>query len=280
MHATTVVVPWRNRPEIEQTLAANLAFFGVDVAVLVVNYGGDERMLAPIVDRLADPRLRTLSLQAESFNKSIALNAGIEAAETDSVFTLDADVILVEFDFSQATAAVAQGHWVTLGRVAESTPDGIDPGQIAQLAYSMEIVLADGRRTRVETSRRFFEGDARSCPGIVYARRDDLLAIDGYHSELIGWGWEDIDLQVRLGFLGLNRVELGYGQHLTHGNEIRHVVGSSAADDNRRNQKRCMMRYDAGNFHGTLRQDVAKIRESGRVLSRPARGGHKIQTGV
>jgi len=256
MPFTTILIPWRNRPELRRALAHNVALLGVqDVAYLVVNYGGNSDLLDEIVASVDAP-VQVVELNAEGFNKSRALNLGINFAQTPFVLVLDADILLHDFDLTRARSLCESGHFVMLGRVEESEPAPIAPGRIAEFANIIEIALTDGRRVRVETSRRHFDGDARSCPGIVFVARADLLTIDGFHSALVGWGWEDVDLQVRLGLLGRRCIEMGRGVHLTHGNDTRFFIGQQPADNNRRNQALSMARYDAGNLAGTLQADL------------------------
>ncbi len=264
----SVIIPWRNRPELGATLKANLAFMAQwDCEVLIVNYGGDAQILADMLDS-ANPILRLIEVRVEGFNKSRALNIGTHFARGQYCMLLDSDVILTDFNLPQAMEQVDGGAWVILKQIRESAPMPHKPGSIAQFANIIELVLNDQRTVRVETKRSYFDQGARSCPGIMLLKHADLLAVGGFNSLLVGWGWEDIDLHVRLGLvLQRHCAEFGEGIHMSHGNECRHFIGSSPDENNYRNQQICMARYNAGEFLGTYQQDTAAFRVSAALLA-------------
>jgi glycosyltransferase involved in cell wall biosynthesis len=254
----SIIIPWRDRAELAKTLEANLRFIAEwQAELLIVNFGGDSQWLDGIVDQ-HDTRLRVIEVRVDRFNKSRALNIGIHFARAEYVLLLDADVILTDFDLHLAMARVDGGAWVGLKKIVESASAEKRSGRIAQFANYFELVLSDQRVVRVETKRTYFSDGARSCPGILFLRRQDLLDIGGFNSALVGWGWEDIDLHVRLGLiLGRESSEMGAGLHLSHGDENRFFLGSSPAENNHRNRQICMGLYDAGMFEGTYEQDTA-----------------------
>ncbi|MDQ1923601.1 glycosyltransferase family 2 protein [Massilia pseudoviolaceinigra] len=255
----SIVIAWRNRAELGTTLAANLDLVAAwDAEIVIVNYGGDPAALEALLAPFENAPVRLLEVAADGFNKSRALNLGAHVARGPYLLLLDADVILTDFDVERAIAEAHAGGWLTLGKVRESVPPPGKRGQIAEYANSFDIVLGDGRRARVETKRHYFDDGARSCPGIMFLRRADLLAIGGFNSQLVGWGWEDVDVHVRLGLaLGRPAAGLGEGVHLSHGDEHRFFIGDSPGANNQRNQHICMRLYDAGQFEGSYAQDVA-----------------------
>ncbi|MEZ4318887.1 MAG: glycosyltransferase [Myxococcota bacterium] len=92
----TVIVPaWNEEAVIERTvrslLASDLAD-GTQLEVLVVDDGSTDATVA-VVERMADPRVRVLR-QPVNAGKPAALNAGIEAARTRLVVTIDADTLV------------------------------------------------------------------------------------------------------------------------------------------------------------------------------------------
>lgn len=255
--SVSVIICWRDRLELGRTLRENLPLLRARGAeIVVVNYGGQA---APLDALLAESgaAVRLVEVRAEAFNKSRALNIGIHFARGDHVLLLDADVILREFDFERAIALVDDGAWVTLKKVVESEARARPPGRLAQFASCFELVLDDGRGVRVETKRSYLGEGARSCAGIMLLKRADVIRIGGFHSGLEGWGWEDIDLHVRLSLVLQRRhAELGEGVHLSHGDERRSYVGASPDANNHRNQQRCLQRYNAGDFAGTYLADT------------------------
>ena len=97
----------------------------------------------------------------------------------------------------------------------------------------------------------------RAGPGILLAKKHDLLEVQGYNSNLETWGWEDDDILVRLQYaLRLRRVQRGAALHLTHGDDRRALHGSGARSD-RLNFLKCCRNYSNGLFLGTYCSDVA-----------------------
>src|SRR6266480_5887077 len=90
----SVIIPWCDRPEIAETLTANLPIFrSYAMAVTIVNCGGDSTELEKIVlEAGADALL--LHLTDVPFNLSLARNLGLEYSCSEYVFMLDADVVV------------------------------------------------------------------------------------------------------------------------------------------------------------------------------------------
>jgi hypothetical protein len=133
--------------------------------------------------------------------------------------------------------------------------------QLAHVAHLTELVLADGRRATIETNRFRLADRSRSAPGLVLLRRADFLAVGGMSSDLVGWGWEDIDLLVRLQLgLGLRQRLAGEVTHLSHDDQRRDTRGKQRTETEADNYRRCLARYMAGRLIGSYRADVARWR--------------------
>lgn len=77
MSAFSVVIPWRNRPELARTLTANAEVFARHRAeVLIVNCGGDPDELSTLLRDQPIAELRQIYLPCGSFNWSLANNTG------------------------------------------------------------------------------------------------------------------------------------------------------------------------------------------------------------
>lgn len=75
-------------------------------------------------------------------------------------------------------------------------------------------------------------------------------------SALIGWRFEDIDLQLRLQFsAGLTLAAAGEVLHLTHGDDTRGIVAATRMDDHRNNSLQCLENYRRRDFLGTYLDD-------------------------
>jgi len=254
----SVIIPWCDRAEIEETLASNAALLARhDVEVVVVQCAGDEAWLAEALTRVPGP-VTWVDVPADGFNKALALNLGVHAATGDSVFFLDCDVLLREDFLSEALDALDQGCFVTIDRVYESAAgpsESSEPSALAGLANAVGLVIEDGRTVWVETNRVHFHDGSRSGPGLILLRREHFIAVDGMNSDLVGWGWEDLDLVARLQLSGVApRRALGSVVHLTHGDAKR--AGDSTGETERDNFSVCLANYRLGYHRGTYDDDV------------------------
>ncbi|MCH9648208.1 MAG: glycosyl transferase family 2 [Deltaproteobacteria bacterium] len=266
----SVIIPWCDRPELETTLQANSSGFSAfGCEVLVISCGGDSTSLAQLLKRLDLPSLAGYEVtrdeaEAETFNKSLALNLGAAAARSHQLFLLDADIVLGEAFLEQASQALTEGSFVTVDRVEESQK-ARTPGdsQLLEIVHSMEFETVGGQRAKVETNRLRFSDGSRSAPGLVLLRREDFIAVGGMSSRLEGWGWEDLDLLVRLQLqLSLAWKRVGSVVHLSHGDEARSFHQDGKAANQRQNLSACLEQYHQGCFLGTYEEDTAALSSS------------------
>jgi glycosyltransferase involved in cell wall biosynthesis len=260
----SVLIPWYQRDELAQTLAANaLSFRAVEAEVLILNCGGEGGRLTELIRASSAAAVRQIDISAGRFNKSLALNLGLELSRSDYIFTLDADIILLDDCLREARAVLGEGCFSTIEWVYESEPDAHDSAQVARDAAPrsagnsiLELRFRNGARVEHQLSRRDASGNRYASPGLLLARKSDLLGIQGYNSQLKGWGWEDDDVLVRLQYTrGLKRVLKGRARHLTHGDD-RRVFDSSRAQSDQANFIKCCWNYNRGNFAGTYRADT------------------------
>jgi glycosyltransferase involved in cell wall biosynthesis len=255
----SVIIPWYNRPEIRVTLEENRRELSLpDIEVVVVNCGGDAGQLGAALTGHDLGGLRCVEITGDAFNKSLALNLGVFAARAERLFFLDTDVVLREGFIASALASLDETCFVNVDRVYESQPaasDGADG--LEEFAHVVRFVARGGRSAQVETNRVRFADGSRSGPGLVVLARRHFLQVDGMNSDLEGWGWEDLDLLLRLQFvLGLEARRAGAVTHLTHGDASRSFGGQSQAAREQMNFASCVKNYRAGYFYGTYADDV------------------------
>lgn len=278
----SIVIPWRDRPEIAVTLERNAPrLTGHDLEVIVVDCGGEPGRLGEILAGRQIPALRWIEMRLaelnkelnQEFNKALALNLGAHAARAARLLFLDADVILDRSFLPHGLARLDRGGcFVTVGRVVESQPAAppSPPPHLREIAWSIELAGPGRRRVRIETNRLNLRDGSRSGPGLILLEREHFLAVDGMNSDLEGWGWEDLDLVARLQMeLGLRRRPTGSVLHLSHGDEVRARRGAERAASERSNFSLCLANYNLGHFLGTCTDDVAIWGE--RVIEREIR---------
>lgn len=254
----SVVVPWRDRREIAETLERNQAAFAAAGAeVIVVACGGDVGWLARcLLDGPLDQRSLVVLDGAERFNKALALNLGVHHARRDGLLLLDADVVVEPDTLPLMLDRLQRGRqFVTVAEVVESDTDVPDPPDgLASLAWSIEITDREGRSVRVETNRVDLTRGTRSAPGLVLVARTDYVGVGGMHSGLEGWGWEDVDLLVRLGLAGgCRRAQAGRVRHLSHPDSAR--AGDARHHSEAANRDRALANYARGDYRGTYDHD-------------------------
>ena len=263
----SVLIPWYQRNELPLTLAANAPFFRAQAAeVLVLNCGGDSAHLHGLIAASEVAGVRQLDISAPNFNKSRALNIGISHSKADTVLTLDADIVLLDDALADTKASLDDQSFVTIEWVHESQPASSAGNPIAVAGnfgatlvntVILELTFPDGTTIHYQASRRNAFGNLRAGPGILLTKKNDLVSVQGYNSNLETWGWEDDDILVRLQYaLRLRRVQTGAALHLTHGDDRRTLHKPGGRSD-QLNFLKCCRNYDQGLILGTYDADVA-----------------------
>lgn len=132
-------------------------------------------------------------------------------------------------------------------------------GKLRELAHSVAFVDARGRRAAVETNRLRFDDPSRSGPGLVLLCRRHFLGIGGMNSDLLGWGWEGLDLLVRLQLgLQLRLRRIGRVVHLTHDARKRARVPRGRRGGELDNYVSCLTNDRNGILQGTYVRDIQR----------------------
>jgi glycosyltransferase involved in cell wall biosynthesis len=257
----TAVIPWSNRPELEKTLAHNAAIFRqYGVHVLIVNCGGDPSYLRKLLSPLTLP-LSVVALPDKTFNRSYALNVGAHYATAKYLFMLDADVLLQPETLPKCITSLGDAHFITIMRMRESSAlaSRVSPsrGHLQEVlkTHLLEFVWSDGSTTSVESTRIYLSDQSRGGQGQLLVTKSAFLCVDGYNSGLTGWGFEDLDIIIRLQrFLHLKHLRIDEVIHLSHSNDIRD--GGNPQHSNARNFNVAINNYNEDAFMGTFLRDV------------------------
>ncbi len=258
----SVVIAWCDRVALRTSLSQNWPYFRrAGAEVLLVNCGGNRSLARRLVSVSAgNGPIRVIHLAAGSFNKSLALNVGSSLATSSHLCFLDADVVISPTLLDQLRARATGDTFSTVRDVVESQLVGqTSETALSETSQHLAFTLRDGRRARILISRTGYRQPRRTGPGLVCLSRRHFVSVGGMNAELKGWGWEDLDLIIRLSLkLGLKRREHGSVIHLTHTDRVR------LKEQDRRNRMQAMARYHAGDLDGTYLRDVERY--SSRVV--------------
>ncbi len=259
-----VIIPWSNRPELATTLPRNAPVFDThEWNVTIVNCGGDPEELRRIACT-SGVKASVIHVQGASFNRSLALNLGAAHCEAHYVFMLDADLMVPAETAAECNAALDDRQVLTIARMRESeSRPWLATGPDSHLADVIKVntaqfVFRDGRTVVAPTFRSYAADGSRGGQGQLLVARDHFLQIGGYNSQLPGWGYEDVDILVRLQYLrNLAHRQMGEALHLSHGDSVRDLRGASRTESDHRNFRIVTANYASRRFQGTLEQDLA-----------------------
>jgi hypothetical protein len=260
------IIPWYQRPELKQTLRHNTPIFeAMRSDITVVNCGGDSRSLRQILSSVDLVRTTQIDLPAKGFNRALALNIGVHDAERGVVFILDADIFLTGSLRRYAETCARRNCFAILAGMTAVPPR--EPRFTPPSGSFLQKIVAevrdsyhwlDGTVTQVVRARLDCGQDRRAAPGIMLVQKKHLVNVGGYRSDFVGWGWEDIDVHVRLLRLGLECVHVDEEiKHLEHGDDKRDLNGPMREAENA-NRSRVWQAYCDGNFVGTYKTDVGR----------------------
>jgi len=221
--SVSIVIPWCNRPEIVTSLKANSpSFDAVGAEVILINGSGNISELLSAARALQLGGIRLLDLRhAKYFNKAQCINIGVNCSINDWIFMLDADIVLPSDFFPEALKLVRERHsYLSVKEAIELDSDVRDDptvprGAVVRTVNTNRIEYENGEyaELRVSVDRR----GTRNAPGMMLVRKNDFVEIGGANSQLFGWGFEDLDVQIRLQLLlGLKQIEYGKVTHLSH----------------------------------------------------------------
>lgn len=260
----SIVVSWRDRAELGRALPSlveSAAAVGGDVTV--VNYSGDPRLLGEQLGALRDA-VRVVEVLGEPyFNKSAAQNLGAAHSARPALFFCDCDIVLEPGTVADLVGELfaAEGRFATLAGVRESEVNSRGGNHVVSFGYELRIRTADGRRLEIVDNEEDARDGTRQAPGLLFVRRADFLAVDGYNSGLHGWGWEDQDMISRLTLgRGLARLSRGVALHLSHDDRARvaHYPLADRWESRDRMFRKALANYDRADFRGTYERDVGR----------------------
>lgn len=281
----SIIVSWRDRQELRRSLPSLLAAaHRVDGEVTLVNYSGSSAQLDEIlVGSDHFPNVIHVDHQ-QYFNKAAAQNIGAAHARHPILFFCDCDIVLEPALVARLARHLQDNAqtFATLAGVRESETNSRGGKHLVSFGYELHLRTADGRHLCIIDNEEDSLNGTRQAPGLLFVRSSDFLAINGYNSELHGWGWEDQDMISRLTLgQGLLRVKEGHAIHISHDDHARiahYPEVSSRWESRDRMFRKALANYDDANFSGSYASDVAALtpflRKTFGVSAIQANDGH------
>ncbi len=262
----TIVVPWRDREELRQAipgLIQSVAPLGGEV--VVVNFSGNNESLLRQLPENVDC-LTIASVEGEKFfNKSAAQNIGASVAKNDILFFCDCDILVCPKEVKILAKTLDQHNeiFATIAGVRETKVNSRKAKHVTKFGYVLHIQTADGRELEIVDNEEDGKNGTRQAPGLLFVKKKDFAAINGYNSTLEGWGWEDQDIISRLTLgRGLKRIQQGYFTHVSHDDDARmaHYPHFASRWESRdRMFRKALENYNNNCFSGTFDGDISRL---------------------
>jgi predicted glycosyltransferase involved in capsule biosynthesis len=262
----SIIVPWKNRNELPDALP-NLVLSARQTGgeLIVVNYSGDEVLLLKHLSKYTN-EVKVISVNEEKyFNKAAAQNIGSFCAQHDILFFCDCDIICNSKDVISLTNQLNtnSNQFATVRNITETQVNSRQAKHITKFGYELLIETSDGRQLRIMDNEEDGKDGTRQAPGLLFVRKNDFISIQGYNSELKGWGWEDQDIISRLILgAGLTRIQQGSFGHISHDDDARMAYYPSFAsrwESRDRMFRKALSNYDNNNFLGSYQTDIERL---------------------
>jgi glycosyltransferase involved in cell wall biosynthesis len=181
--------------------------------VLIADDGSGEPTRKLVAEWAGPLRAKHIWQQHDGFRRARILNQAIARAQSEYLVFLDGDTIphpkfIADHRCLAQAGGFIQGHralvgqraaaWFGLGDFKLERQRVLWQGQIAGVKHAFRWPFAMVRR------RQDLRG-VRGCNLAIW--RADLVSVNGYNEEFVGWGREDSELAVRLMNLGRQRLD-------------------------------------------------------------------------
>ncbi|HLJ15383.1 MAG TPA: galactosyltransferase-related protein [Bryobacteraceae bacterium] len=261
----SIIVTWRDRAELSRALPGLMECANaLDGDLTIVNYSGSSSMLQ---SQIGDhwKRVHVIEVAGQKyFHKACAQNIGVANTSSELLFFCDADIILDPLTLTRLTEQVLEkpDTFGTLTGVRETENNARGGNNVVCFGYELQVRIANGRILKIVDHEEDAEDGTRNAPGLILVRRKHFLEIQGYNSDLHGWGWEDQDMIGRLTLgAGLRRVMSGYAVHISHEDSLRiaNYPVSNRWESRDKMFRQALANYDRNYFLGTYSSDVRQI---------------------
>jgi hypothetical protein len=258
MTTLSIVIPvWGRRPEFELCFRRNRSTF-LEASAQVILCTDDESFacirdtaLSVVTGPGAFSSSVWLLNGGQNAKKSSLLNQGCRACVGSLLLFCDCDVVVPGETLHALTAQAQCGKVAHVARILADTPCITNESHIASIRDLVELTTADGRVVIVEKAAIYPTQSARSGPGIVCVEKTLFERVGGYNGGITSYGWEDIDLLIRLGLVvGAASIAVGYAYHF--GQPLKGAELDRRLLEESRNFQICRANYCLGELRGSL----------------------------
>jgi glycosyltransferase involved in cell wall biosynthesis len=234
--STSLVITTYNRKDaLELVLRSALAQIEPADEIIVADDGSreDTRELVLALAAGAAVPVRHCWHEDRGFRLAEIRNRAIAMARGDYVIMVDGDLVLAPEFVRDHRRAARRGRWVQGGRVMlgeETTRDALQRGRIAFGPFGR------GTRNRKNAIRSVLLSRLASHKSDAVYRvrganlafwRDDVVRVNGFCEDFVGWGREDSEFAARMLHAGIARLHLKFaavGYHLWHPEAARQML--------------------------------------------------------
>ena len=131
-------------------------------------------------------------------------------------------------------------------------------GYCEKIEFWTKIKRVDQPDIKLRTNKIHLVNEiSRTGIGLLFADKKHFIKVGGYNSDLVGWGWEDVDILLRMQMIcNIEHKSIGYALHLA---DIKSNVNLKLDREYSYNIGISLNNIIAGNYLGTLATDLEEV---------------------
>ncbi len=235
----SLIISTYNRPDALRAVLASVAGQNVRPHEVIVADDGSGPDSKAVVDQAAAAGLpiRHVWHRHDGFRLAAIRNRAFAAATGDYLVMIDGDILLHPDFVGDHAAAARPGFFVQGSRVIlreNLTQRLLDSGGTVWPSFFTAGIGNRKNLLRSPFLSRLFSGVGEGGKGIRTCNfalwRSDLIRVNGFNEDFVGWGREDTELVARLFNAGIKRWNLRFaalGCHLYHPPQSRERLGDN-----------------------------------------------------
>lgn len=236
---TTLLISTYNRADaLRLVLESAFAQSVLPDQIVICDDGSDEetRTLIEEMSKKSPVPIKHVWHEDNGFRLAMIRNKGVAASEGEYILQIDGDCILSSHYIKDHIELARPGYFAGGRRVMLNeamTEATLKKGRLSisffglmfqkkGFRYLKNMIRISWLRkvySHIVTERRAKNKQA-SVDGASFSFwKKDFIAVNGYDEDMVGWGWEDSDINLRLQNLGLIGTAIrfgGYSYHLFH----------------------------------------------------------------